>query len=1045
MDASQALSNIIGSLKKYQDLNTARDWLIRCNSEIEHAEFNSVVRSLSECLASQNGLHHLADPLFEIIAEIDSSIASSNKAYFVDKVKKLSAEKKTKDREAAERERQAAIEAERLKQQRIKSEEDRKKRAREAEVRERKLAEEQKREDERKAKIEHIRKEQIENIRQVFQKNFLSADRFFKTLNSQIISIEEYEQEKAAFIQTWIENNAAVLGGGPVQAPDDEQAQAIATVNGHVQVVARAGSGKTSTLVNRAFFLLKHCQVSPSEMMLLAFNRKAALEIRRRVLGLLNNDAEPSVAREIKERARQSGQSGRIDWHQIETDSIDATAKTLKIQLPYTMTFHALAYALVHPEESLLYDGSDTEAQALRRVVQQVIDDHFRNPEFKDRIRDLMVAHFKEDWDRIVQGHYDKGREELLAYRRSLPRESMGGEYVKSYGEKILADFLFEHDVSYKYERNHWWSGINYRPDFTIFQTPESGVIVEYFGLEGDLDYDEMSQAKRNYWASKQDWTLIELSPKDFRNGGVAAFLNVLQRHLESSGIQCVILSEEEIWHRIRDRAIDRFTKSTVGFIGRCRKQSLSASQLQNLIESYVPISPVEEMFLKLLDHLYPAYLDRLKATGEEDFDGLMQRAASLVGTGQTLFERKSGSGDLDNIRFMFIDEFQDFSHLFYSLLSSMRTRNSNMELFCVGDDWQAINGFAGSDLKYFDQFENFIGISRKLYISTNYRSTKAIVSIGNALMAGRGKPAEAISCSQGNVLLSDLTNFEPSLVEKQRHSGDIITPAVLRLVSKGLADGSNVVMLCRRNRLPCFVNYQSQEDVDGRGIDRYLSLIRSYFPKGLKEKISISTTHTYKGLEKDMVIILDAVARSYPLIHPDWAFTRILGDGPKKIVDEERRLLYVALTRAIKSLVVITDGRNQSPFLEDIQRRQPLKKIDWLDFPPVSGAISRIVVKIGNQERRGGGPTFAIKDQLKASGYLWQSVGWPGWAKTFPAQTFSVDSLSSEVWAPQADGLDIRIMDDRDALIARYLVNAGEWECVVDQLAMLNYDVNET
>ena len=141
--------------------------------------------------------------------------------------------------------------------------------------------------------------------------------------------------------------------------------------------------------------------------------------------------------------------------------------------------------------------------------------------------------------------------------------------------------------------------------------------------------------------------------------------------------------------------------------------------------------------------------------------------------------------------------------------------------------------------------------------------------------MAGLGTPAKEISHSVGSVVLSDLTDFEPFLVEKQRHPGDIITPAVLRLVCKGLTDGYDVVMLCRRNGLPWFVNYQNQDDIDGRGIDRYLSLIRSYFPKGLKEKISISTTHTYKGLERDMVIILDAVARSYPLIHPDWAFTR--------------------------------------------------------------------------------------------------------------------------------------------------------------------------
>ena len=91
-----------------------------------------------------------------------------------------------------------------------------------------------------------------------------------------------------------------------------------------------------------------------------------------------------------------------------------------------------------------------------------------------------------------------------------------------------------------------------------------------------------------------------------------------------------------------------------------------------------------------------------------------------------------------------------------------------------------------------------------------------------------------------------------------------------------------------------------------------------------MKERISISTAHKYKGLEKPMVIVLDAVARSYPLIHPDWAFSRVLGDSPEKITKEERRLFYVALTRAIEKLVIITDGRSKSPFLEELERRHP-------------------------------------------------------------------------------------------------------------------------
>jgi DNA helicase-4 len=183
---------------------------------------------------------------------------------------------------------------------------------------------------------------------------------------------------------------------------------------------------------------------------------------------------------------------------------------------------------------------------------------------------------------------------------------------------------------------------------------------------------------------------------------------------------------------------------------------------------------------------------------------------------------------------------------------------------------------------------------------------------------------------------------------------------------------------------------------------------------------------------------VLDAVARSYPLIHPGWAFSRILGDSPEKIIKEERRLLYVALTRAVEKLVIITDGRSKSPFLEELERGQPPSAISWADYPPVRGLMARFVIKVGNQEHRGGAPTFAIKDLLKASGYQWQSTGWPGWAKSFPAEGFNLETLKSEVWTEPADGIEVRIFDDTNTLAACYLIDAGYWRCVTNRLGVL-------
>lgn len=882
------------------------------------------------------------------------------------------------------------------------------------------------------------KQELLAKIDKELQRDFLGAESFFKSQTQGIVSYDEFKIKKIGFVREWFVNRSKSLGISGTLILDDEQLEAIACVNGHVQVVARAGSGKTATLVNRALFLMEHCRVTPSSLMILAFNRKAATEIRRRLLSLIHQDAERQVKFEFDKRRSVAIKKGRrFNYGDLEAESVDQVATQLQVALPHVMTFHALAYALVHPEESLLYNDSAGESQALNKVLQNVIDDHMQIPEYKSKIRELMIENFKEDWDRIIAGGYNLSKNELIQFKRSLPRESLRGEYVKSYGEKLIANFLFEYDIPYKYERNYWWRNINYRPDFTIFKTKKSGIIIEYFGLKGDPDYDEMSEEKRNFWANNSDWELIEFSPSDIKQGETA-FGEFLKTSLEQRGIPCNQLSEEEIWNRVRDRAIDRFTKAMVSFVGRCRKLSMAPDELDDTIDAHEALSRSEAMFLPLAHDFYSAYLERLSATGQEDFDGLMQRAAKMVLNGVTRFQRKSGNGDLAELKFIFIDEFQDFTDLFYRLLSSIKKVSPDAQLFCVGDDWQAINGFAGSDLRFFEHFDEFIGKSHHLSISTNYRSARSIVDLGNALMTNFGKSAVADKKDSGKVIIADTTAFKPSPVEKERHSGDIITPMVSRIVNESLATNSSVVLLSRRNSLPWFMNFTDQVQREGKGLDKFLDLVRSLSPKDKSENITISTAHRYKGLEKSTVIVLDAVAGSYPLIHPDWVFLRVLGDSLEKVTQEERRLFYVALTRAIEKLVIITDSKNQSPFLGELQKTMPLEKIKWDDYPVVCLKSRRLVVKVGNSEHCGGKPTYAIKDQLKACGYQWRGSGWPGWVKTFSIDEIQVASIQKEVWAEEADGVEVRICDESERVFGRFNIVDGNWVTVLDDLHLI-------
>ena len=486
---------------------------------------------------------------------------------------------------------------------------------------------------------------------------------------------------------------------------------------------------------------------------------------------------------------------------------------TVQLQgsVPHVMTFHALAYALVHPEESILFDEPDGQ-QSKSRALQTLIDDYLRTPYFYEKIRALMMAHFREDWERIALGGYEKIPEKMLRYRRSLPREGLDGTYFKSFGEKVIADFLFEHDITYRYERNFWWDGVNYRPDFTVFTGDNQGIVIEYFGLEGDPDYDAMSDEKRNY--------------------------------------------------------------------------------------------------------------------------------------------------------------------------------------------------------------------------------------IGNTLMQGLGTPARVHKSELGIVEIADLGKFHPVPKEEEDHPGDSLTPAVLRLVDNAIKNGRDVILLSRKNSLPWYVNFGKRGSTSrDDALDSFLKLVRSYFPEDLRHKVTISTAHKYKGLEKKVVIVLDAVPRCYPLLHSDLMFTRVLGDTIERVIDEERRLFYVALTRAVEHLFILTEANNVSPFLEDLKSRKTIPSLNWSDYPPLVGSIKRITARVGNQDGRGGTTTYAIKDLLKAEGYRWNTTGWKAWCRTCPAQNFSVQEfLTKAMWISRADGIELRFYDDLENMLAIYRIDRGQWTCVVDNIPDLEF-----
>jgi DNA helicase-4 len=316
--------------------------------------------------------------------------------------------------------------------------------------------------------------------------------------------------------------------------------------------------------------------------------------------------------------------------------------------------------------------------------------------------------------------------------------------------------------------------------------------------------------------------------------------------------------------------------------------------------------------------------------------------------------------------------------------------------------------------------------------VATNYRSGKSIVDIGNALMKGLGKPACAHKTTKGSVLIADLATFEPTPREDQEHPGDNFTPAVLRLVNTAVTNDKNVVLLARKNSLPWYVNYKDQSNPSiESGLNRFLAMVRAHLSEEHKEKVSASTVHGYKGLQQDVVVVLDAVPRCFPLLHSDLVFTRIFGDSVEGMTAEERRLFYVALTRAVEDLFILTETDNVSPFLEDLEKNMRLSKLKWSDYPPLVGETKYFTIRVGNQYGHGPKPTMAIRDLLKAEEYGWDNKS-KTWYTVLSAEGFSVKEFADQtIWCDSAAGIEVRFCDDFDNEIAKYNVDHGRWRCI--------------
>lgn len=226
---------------------------------------------------------------------------------------------------------------------------------------------------------------------------------------------------------------------------------------------------------------------------------------------------------------------------------------------------------------------------------------------------------------------------------------------------------------------------------------------------------------------------------------------------------------------------------------------------------------------------------------------------------------------------------------------------NPDAQLFCVGDDWQSIYGFRGSDVQYIVEFSRFFRDARCISLDTNYRSTPNIVDASSEVIRNNRFMVDKVIKAQKNPE-KDRSIFSRWLCWWRRICG----AGSKRTAGTEHSQWSD----------PIFV--PSEQDV----------WAISWAIQKEKIYINAKTIHAAKGLESKAVFIIGLTQGSggFPDVWLDDRIYQII--RPVKydiLLEEERRLFYVALTRAADNLYLITEKGNESMFIDEIP---PLYKV---------------------------------------------------------------------------------------------------------------------
>jgi len=657
----------------------------------------------------------------------------------------------------------------------------------------------------------------------------------------------------------------------PLENLNPDQLRAVTSKAKHLLVLAGAGSGKTFVLTRRIIHLVGSGAATPEHILAITFTRNAAREMSRRLESFAGESAD-----------NRAGTSGFPNISRVTV-----------------RTFHSLCYFILRRHWKLLFNQpfqvvTDTlpsgkparvGGRALKTKSDLLLDAAgtlFCEPDFRIEFKRYL-------WNYMVQideaDRYGSGFD-----TRPQNYTTLSGERVRSYAERDIANWLFENGIRYRYDQPVYWGKPLFRSDFYL---PEQDAYLEVWEFSGRQQKEREAKLAR-YRARRArlieverdqlldfpalEKRLIKTLPEVFPQGetpGAAGDLDTLESAELGypEALKSFLSLAEEVLDKMKNHSVD---PAELAERARGEKHTRTKS------------------FYSIFLRIYDQYQKNLSRESALDFNELILQTVELFRRNPQLRERYRARWS-----HILVDEYQDVNTPQVELLKELVGPANR--LTCVGDDWQSIYGFRGSEVAHILNFEEEFPSPEVVPLRVNYRNSGPVVDFANLSIRRsaeyRDKPSIALKRTAEPVLL----------YRAQRLNEDgvgYVVESVRDLVGQAGYGPGDILILYRRS-----ASFRLLGEVLRQA--------------GLK--VRHETIHAAKGLEAPVVFLWALVGGrgGFPSIWEEGRIMRLLLPFQKlHRMDEERRIFYVALTRASERLFLISEQHNPSKFLENVSER---------------------------------------------------------------------------------------------------------------------------